>query len=293
MGTPDFAVPVLNAIHAAGHDVAAVVTAPDRPAGRGMKMQASAVTLAAINLGLTVLQPTNLKSEEFLAQLETLNPDIAVVVAFRMLPVAVWSMPPLGTINLHASLLPAYRGAAPINWAIINGETQTGLTTFRLRHEIDTGDILLQHPVSIADNETFGELYNRMSALGAPLMVETLSRIEEGTAVAKPQDMKGDYPRAPKLSNDNRKIDWTKSAEAVRNHIRGLSPSPGAWTQWNGKILKIYSARIGSPDEKIPMIAAADGWIVPIEVQLEGKARMDWAAFSAGQRLADGGQLAL
>ena len=262
MGTPEFAVESLDAMIKAGFTIVGVVTAPDKPAGRGMKMNESAVKKYALKSGLTVLQPEKLKNEQFLSELRALNADLQVVVAFRMLPEVVWNMPPKGTINLHASLLPQYRGAAPINWAIINGEKETGVTTFKLQHEIDTGNILLQEKIEIGDNETAGELHDRMKEIGARLLVDTIKGLVEGTLQELPQEnvqrsMPSDQfsnedahsplttqhspiKHAPKITTQTCQIDWQRSADEIYNLIRGLSPYPAAFTELSDKTLKVF-----------------------------------------------------
>ncbi|MBP9151318.1 MAG: methionyl-tRNA formyltransferase, partial [Flavobacteriales bacterium] len=231
MGTPDFAVATLKALLDAGANVVGVITAPDKPAGRGMKLQPSAVKQFAVENDLNVLQPTNLKSEEFLSELSALKATLQVVVAFRMLPEVVWNMPEKGTFNLHASLLPQYRGAAPINWAVMNGETESGVTTFFLQHQIDTGNIIFQEKVAIGESETAGELHDKLMNVGAGLVVKTLEAIENGNAPSIPQNtIVGELQEAPKIFKETCKIDWNKSANAVFNHVRGLSPYPTAFT---------------------------------------------------------------
>lgn len=290
MGTPEFAVATLSALVNGGFNVVGVITAPDRPAGRGMKLQPSAVKQFAVENGLKLLQPTNLKSEEFLEELRLLEATLQVVVAFRMLPEAVWNMPEKGTFNLHASLLPHYRGAAPINWAVINGETETGVTTFFLQHEIDTGNVIFQEKVNVGPNETAGELHDKLMDIGAKLVVRTLIAIENGTAPSTPQKaIDGKLEEAPKIFKDNCRIDWTCSTKAVFDLIRGLSPYPTAFTHLsdgeNETGLKIFTAEhstikmIGIPgtlvvDETGLHICCADGWLRIIELQLAGKKRM-------------------
>lgn len=234
MGTPDFAVATLNALVEAGQDVVAVVTAPDKPAGRGRQLRASAVKERALQLGLPVLQPVKLKDPDFLAALATYDAALQVVVAFRMLPEAVWARPPLGTVNLHGSLLPAYRGAAPINWAVANGETRTGVTTFLLQHEIDTGDLLHQESIGIGPDETAGEVHDRLMMMGAQLMVRTVRDLFNGTIKATPQrlDVNAPPPSAPKLNNDNLHIRPDRTAKEIHDLVRGMSPFPGAWCTW-------------------------------------------------------------
>ncbi|NNC82540.1 MAG: methionyl-tRNA formyltransferase [Flavobacteriales bacterium] len=232
MGTPGFAVESLKKLHTSHHQVVGTVTAPDRPAGRGQKTRPSEVKKFAESVGIPILQPMKLKSPEFLEQLEELRADLFVVVAFRMLPEAVWSMPPLGTINLHASLLPQYRGAAPINWAIIHGERITGATTFFINAEIDKGEIIDQVEVPIGDEDDAGDLHDRLMYHGSELLVRTVNDIAAGKAVSKAQDtVEGDWKKAPKLNSENRRIDWSQSARDVYNLIRGLSPYPSAYTE--------------------------------------------------------------
>lgn len=299
MGTPEFAVAILNKLVQENCNIVGVITAPDKPAGRGMQLTPSAVKKYALEKGLNVLQPTRLKDPDFLAQLAALHADLQVVVAFRMLPEAVWNMPPLGTINLHASLLPQYRGAAPINWAIINGEKETGITTFKLQHAIDTGDVLMQQSIPIREDENAGELHDEMKMLGAELVYQTLSEYVSGKLTPKPQADLGDpesLPAAPKIHTDTCKIDWSMSAKSVFDLIRGLSPYPAAFTYLEGKLLKVFKAKfelssivnsgIYQSDGKTYLrYAAADGWVYLTEVQLEGKKRMDIADFLRGYRI--------
>ncbi len=296
MGTPDFAVASLDALVKAGFDVAAVVTAPDKPSGRGLKLRESAVKKYAIENNLPVIQPEKLKSPEFLARLQALKADIQAVVAFRMLPELVWNMPPHGTINVHGSLLPKYRGAAPINWAIINGEKETGVTTFKLKHEIDTGNILLQEKISIGDNETAGELHDRMKLMGAELLVRTINGLSDGSLSEIPQpDSK--VAHAPKIFTETRRIDWTKNVYQVHDLIRGLSLFPGAFTMLNHKMLKIFRSEKEKTDHDLELgtwttdqktflkFAAADGFVNVKELQMEGKKRMTVEEFLRGNRL--------
>lgn len=297
MGTPEFAVASLNALVKAGHDIVGVVTAPDKPAGRGMKMQQSAVKKYAEEHGLNVLQPVKLKDPAFLNELQALNADLQVVVAFRMLPEQVWNMPPKGTINVHGSLLPQYRGAAPINRAIMNGEIVTGVTTFKLKHEIDTGDVLLSEAIPIGPDETAGELHDRMKDVGAQLLVRTIEGLEEGGLKETPQaTIAADGKHAPKLFTEDCRIDWTHGVKAVHDQVRGLSPHPGAFTTLDGKTLKIYRTRYERTDRsastgqwetygrKWLRFRAADGWVYPLEVQWEGKKRMGVEDFLRGYR---------
>jgi len=300
MGTPQFAVASLDALVTAGCNIVAVVTAPDKPAGRGMKMNESAVKQYAVEHGLKVLQPEKLKNQEFLDELKALDADLQVVVAFRMLPEVVWNMPHKGTINLHASLLPQYRGAAPINWAVINGEKETGVTTFFLKHEIDTGDILFTEKVTLSGQETAGDLHDRLMHKGAGLLVKTVKGIESGRYNEHPQSalMDGvELKHAPKIFKEDCLIDWLQSAENIYNKIRGLSPVPTAYTMLNDKILKVYSStfEVAEPgiqpggfltDNKTFLkFAAQDGYVYLTDVQLEGKKRMDIEAFLRGVKL--------
>src|SRR5690348_11365077 len=247
MGTPEFAVASLDALLTAGFNVVGVVTAPDKPAGRGMKLNESAIKKYAVEKGLKILQPEKLKNASFVEELRSLHADVNVVVAFRMLPEVVWNMPPLGTINVHASLLPQYRGAAPINWAIINGEKETGVTTFKLQHEIDTGNILLQEKIKIGDDETAGELHDRMKMIGAALLVKTMNGLMNGTMKERGQEAEirseKEIRHAPKIFTETCKIDWSKTVDEIYNLIRGLSPYPCAFTNLNDKMLKIYRAK--------------------------------------------------
>src|SRR5579872_1942684 len=231
MGTPEFAVASLDAIVQAGYHVVGVITAPDKPAGRGMQLTQSAVKKYAVAKGLNILQPEKLKDPVFLETLRALRADLQIVVAFRMLPEIVWSMPPMGTVNLHGSLLPQYRGAAPINWAVINGEKETGVTTFQLQHDIDTGDILLQERFPIGESETAGEVHDRMKEIGAGLLVRTIDELVAGTLKETPQANPTNLHHAPKISTETCRIDWTKPTAEIYNLIRGLSPFPTAFTE--------------------------------------------------------------
>jgi len=300
MGTPEFAVASLDALVQAGFNVVGVITAPDKPAGRGMQMQQSAVKKYAVEHGLHVMQPEKLKNPDFLQQLRNLHANIQVVVAFRMLPEVVWNMPAMGTINVHSSLLPQYRGAAPINWAVINGETETGVTTFKLKHEIDTGDILLQQSMPIGPNENAGEVHDRMKELGAQLLVKTLLGLLDGSVKEVNQaSMAGsnETKHAPKLFTDTCRIDTSKPVHMVHNLVRGLSPFPGAFTTLSGKMLKIISATpLPGPVHEEPghfvsdgkthlRLACADGYLEILELQLEGKKRMPVQEFLKGYRI--------
>jgi methionyl-tRNA formyltransferase len=300
MGTPEFAVASLDALIESGGEIVGVVTAPDKPAGRGQKVSESAVKEYAVAHGLKILQPEKLKNEEFLAELKALEADLQVVVAFRMLPEVVWSMPPRGTINLHASLLPQYRGAAPINWVLINGEKESGVTTFFLKQEIDTGDILFTEKVTLTGLETAGELHDRLMYKGAGLLVKTVKAIESGRYTELPQTHLAEgveLRHAPKIFKEDCEIDWNQSAEKVYNLIRGLSPYPTAFTALQDKTLKVFRAEYELAetseepgeffsDNKTFLKAAAKGGFVSLkEVQLEGKKRMGIEEFLRGIRL--------
>jgi len=300
MGTPQFAVTSLDALITAGCDVVAVVTAPDKPAGRGQKLSISAVKQYAIANGIKVLQPEKLKNPEFLEELSILHADLQVVVAFRMLPEVVWAMPPKGTINLHASLLPQYRGAAPINWVIINGELESGVTTFFLKQEIDTGDILFTEKVTLTGHETAGELHDRLMHKGAGLLVKTVKGVQSGRYNEHPQSQLMDgveLKQAPKIFKEDCLIDWNLPAENIYNKIRGLSPLPTAYTLLNEKILKIFRAEYDLTQQAIQpgtfltdnktylKFAAKDGFISLKEVQLEGKKSMGVGEFLRGNKL--------
>ncbi|WP_458926401.1 methionyl-tRNA formyltransferase [Flavitalea antarctica] len=296
MGTPDFAVASLEALVNAGFEIAGVVTAPDKPAGRGLKLTESAVKTYAVSQGIPVLQPEKLKSPDFLDSLTRLKADIQVVVAFRMLPELVWNMPPLGTINVHGSLLPKYRGAAPINWAVINGEKETGVTTFKLQHAIDTGNILLQEKMTIGEHETAGEIHDRMKMLGAGLLVKTLKGIADNTITESPQPTAENVPHAPKIFTETCRIDWNNDMNSVYNLIRGLSPYPGAFTMLDGKTLKIFRAKkeagnhkqqpgeLQTDEKSYLKFATPDGLILVEELQLEGKKKMSTGEFLRGYR---------
>ena len=289
MGTPDFAVGILDTIYKNNYDIVGVITAPDKPAGRGQKVSMSAVKEYALEKNLRLLQPTNLKSEEFLSELRSLEANLQVVVAFRMLPEVVWKMPKLGTFNLHASLLPEYRGAAPINWAIINGETKTGVTSFFIDDKIDTGAMILSKETEIGTNETAGELHDRLMHLGSETVLETLQLIEAGKATTTLQENNPDVKTAYKLNKENCKIDWSQSGKTIFNLIRGLSPYPAAWTyikdgeqEWNVKIYlasfeeKAHSETIGkiTTTKKEIFITTKDGLLKIESLQFPGKKRM-------------------
>ena len=298
MGTPGFAVPSLQFLLDAGYPVVAVVTAPDKPGGRGMKqMISSPVKTFAIEHSIPVLQPENLKSKDFIQALASYEADLQVVVAFRMLPEIVWKMPPMGTMNLHGSLLPAYRGAAPIQWAIINGDKVTGVTTFRLQHAIDSGEILLQREIPILDQDDAGTLHDRMMYIGASLVVSSVDLLSSGEAKTIKQDQAA-VSHAPKIYHHDAQIDWTKSASEVYNLIRGMSPFPGAWTLLDGQELKIQKSIIfddeksGSPGkafvkDKHLLVQTGAGRIELIEVQLAGKRKMSVKDFLNGYTIRD------
>jgi methionyl-tRNA formyltransferase len=296
MGTPDFAVESLKALVENGYHVVGVITAPDKPAGRGRQLSESAVKQYAIQQNLKVLQPEKLKNPEFISELESLKADLQIVVAFRMLPEVVWNMPALGTFNLHGSLLPQYRGAAPLNWAVINGETETGVTTFLLSHEIDTGKIIFKEKIAIQENDTVGDIHDQLMVIGAKLVVKTVDALAEGKVQAIDQDElienQANIKHAPKIFKDDCRIDWTKDTESVRNLIRGLSPYPTAWTEFEhpdkGEILtaKIFAAirdnsslpaapgTLQTDGRKFIRIACPDGWLSVTDIQLSGKKRM-------------------
>ena len=300
-GTPDFAVASLDALVQNGFSVLAVVTAPDKPAGRGMQLQASAVKQYALQHQLQILQPEKLKDPQFIATLQELAADVHIVVAFRMLPELVWNMPPQGTINVHGSLLPQYRGAAPINWAIMNGETETGVTTFRLKHQIDTGNILLQSKTPIFKEDNFSTLYQRLMLMGAELLVNTLRQIEAGTILEVSQDHieESTIKHAPKLFKENLQIDFNKPAAELVNFIRGLAPFPTAYTFLEQKQLKVFLAHVVNEAPQVAVgtmqtdaksyirFACPDAWLYIDELQLEGKKRMETIAFLRGFRFSE------
>lgn len=297
MGTPDFAVPSLQYLVEAGYPVVGVVTAPDKPGGRGMKqMISSPVKRFAEAKGLRVLQPPALKARSFVSALQDLKADLQVVVAFRMLPEIVWSMPRLGTLNLHGSLLPAYRGAAPIQWAIIRGESVTGVTTFMLQHAIDTGDVLLQRPVPILPDDNASRLHDRMMHVGAGLVLATVDLIASGSARPRPQQ-EDLASHAPKIFHADAAIDWNRPQQQVHDFIRGMSPYPGAWTLLDEQEWKILAARPVdfsmetpepgklSADGQHLLAGTKDGWLELLEVQLQGKRRMEAREFLNGYRI--------
>ena len=306
MGTPDFAVGSLKHILEAGLKVVGVITVPDRPAGRGQKLQESAVKQFARQQHLKVLQPTNLKDQDFLEELEALQPDLQVVVAFRMLPKEVWQMPEYGTFNLHASLLPQYRGAAPINWAIINGETETGVTTFFIDEKIDTGNIILQRTEKIFLEDNVGDLHDRLMETGAKLVVETCKLIEKGSVELKAQKENDDLKPAPKIHKETCEINWNIPIKAIYDHIRGLSPYPGAWTTLiqgdKEEPIKIFATQMENGnhnynvgtlvvDKKSIKVAVKNGSIMLLELQLPGKRRMKVNEVLNGLKLEEGAYL--
>lgn len=293
-GTPEFAVPMLETIVASAHQVVAVVTAPDKPAGRGMELHQSEVKLCAIKYQIKVLQPDKLKSEVFVKELQSLHADLFVIVAFRMLPEIVWNMPRLGTINLHASLLPNYRGAAPINWVIINGEKETGVSTFFLQHEIDTGNIIFQEKVAIDDNETAGTLYKKLMQIGAKVLKETVDAVAVNKYPLTPQAHITEIQKAPKIFKPDCEIDFSKDAIELYNFVRGLSPYPTAFFKYKGKTIKVFSAEaeiannqhaianLVSDGKTYLKVACNNGYLNLLEVQLEGKRKMNIEEFLRG-----------
>ena len=301
MGTPEFAVASLDALVSGGYNVVGVVTMPDKPAGRGYKVQFSAVKEYALAHNLTLLQPEKLKDEQFLEDLKTLKADLQIVVAFRMLPEVVWNMPPMGTFNLHGSLLPQYRGAAPINWAIINGEKETGVTTFFLQHEIDTGDLILQKKIAIHRTDNAETIHDQLMVLGAQTVVETVDCILDGTAPKMPQPAAADLKMAPKIFKETCKINWDNDCESIYNFVRGLSPYPTAWSElMNDNTpsipVKIYAVTteqtshthtpgtIVTDGKKELKVACKDGFVTIKSLQLSGKKRMNSDEFLRGYK---------
>ena len=301
MGTPDFAVASLQALVENGYNIVGVITAPDKPAGRGRQLQESAVKKYATAKGLHIMQPEKLKNPDFIADLESLKVDLQVIVAFRMLPEVVWNMPRLGTFNLHGSLLPQYRGAAPLNWAVINGEKETGVTTFLLSHEIDTGAILFKEKIAIGENDTVGDIHDALMEIGAKLVLKTVDALADGNySVIHQEELAEGEPLkpAPKIFKEDCRIDWAKQGKQIHNLIRGLSPYPSAWTELedgNGKIysMKIYFANLEDGENLVPgtlksdgktylKIAAADCWLQITDLQLSGKKRMKTDEFLRG-----------
>jgi methionyl-tRNA formyltransferase len=299
LGTPDFAVPGLQLLVQEGYLVVAVITAPDKPAGRGLTLQYSDVKKAALELNIPVLQPEKLKDPAFLAALASYRANLQIVVAFRMLPESVWNMPAIGTFNLHGSLLPQYRGAAPINWAIINGEKETGLTTFFLKHEIDTGDMMLQVKEAIQEEDTFEILYNRLKHMGATLILNTVQLIEKGNYTTIAQDNSIALKMAPKLFKETCEIDWNKTEDEIYNFVRGLSPYPCAWTVLNGKTYKViqvkktnYNTDHNKPtagsvvqEDEQAYVYCQSGKIELIEIQAEGKKKMKVEDYLRGNKI--------
>jgi methionyl-tRNA formyltransferase len=310
MGTPEFAIASLQKLVESGCNVVAVITSPDKPSGRGQLLTASPVKVYALSQNIPVLQPEKLKNADFLAELQSYQADLQVVVAFRMLPEVVWNMPPRGTFNLHASLLPQYRGAAPINWAIMNGETETGVTTFFLEHEIDTGKIIFQVKESISSDDTIGTLYERLMHKGADLTLKTVMAIEANDYPQVPQPEVDVIKFAPKIFKETCQINWNQPSETIRNFVRGLSPYPAAWTVLNDKVCKIYKVGIGqvldeelevknerdskeinkiwqTDNKKYLRFRTTDGWVDIQELQMEGKKRMSIEDFLRGVKLID------
>ncbi len=297
-GTPDFAVGCLAGLVEAGANIVAVVTMPDKPAGRGRQVQTSAVKQYAEAKGLPLLQPEKMKAPAFLDALRALNADLQVVVAFRMMPEVVWNMPPMGTINVHGSLLPQYRGAAPINWAIIKGETETGVTTFKLKHEIDTGDILLQEKVAILPEDSAGTIHDKLMAAGAELLVTTVKGLADDSLQEIPQTSipAGELKHAPKIFKEDLAINWNKPVNEINNFVRGVSPYPAAYTALDGKQLKIFKVHVENVTHGLAVgayntdgssylrFAGVDGWVYADELQLEGKRRMSISDFMRGYR---------
>jgi methionyl-tRNA formyltransferase len=301
MGTPEFAVASLDILVQNNYEIVGVVTVPDKPAGRGQQLQQSAVKKYALEKGLTVLQPDKLKSEEFIAELKKLNADLQIVVAFRMLPEVVWNMPSLGTYNLHGSLLPKYRGAAPINWAVINGEAESGVTSFKLKHEIDTGNMLFQEKVPISKTTTAGELHDKLMLVGAEVILKTVKAIESGNYELKPQDDTQSI-HAPKLFKETCKINWNNTAENIYNLIRGLSPYPAAFTEFADKNnqtlgIKIFVSEMEEVNHPLNIgtvmsdgktflkVACTNGYIYIKELQMAGKKRMLVEEFLRGFKI--------
>ncbi len=301
MGTPEFAVSSLQALVEGGYNIVGVITVPDKPAGRGRKVQESAVKKYAVEQGLNILQPEKLKNPDFVSGLEKLKADLQIVVAFRMLPEIVWNMPRLGTFNLHGSLLPQYRGAAPLNWAIINGEKETGVTTFLLSHEIDTGAILFREKIEIGENDNIGDIHDKLMGIGATLVVKTVDALAEGNYSAVDQEqliVRDALKPAPKIFKDDCRIDWGKPVDQVRNLIRGLSPYPGAWTELEDETGKTFALKVFAVEKDLSSpttpatldsdaktylkIACSDGWLRITDLQLAGKKRMKTIDFLRG-----------
>ncbi|WP_299045562.1 methionyl-tRNA formyltransferase [uncultured Polaribacter sp.] len=305
MGTPDFAVAILKHLVTKNYNIVGVITAPDKRAGRGRKLHESAIKKYATSANLTILQPKNLKNNDFNQQLQSLNADLQIVVAFRMLPKIVWQLPKYGTFNLHASLLPEYRGAAPIHWAIINGETKTGVTTFFIDDKIDTGEIILQDEITIYDDDTVGSLHDRMMLVGATLVAKTVDLITNGDVTTRKQP-ELDEKAAPKLNPENTKINWNKDIDTVYNKIRGLNPFPTAWTNIkNGTeeiSAKIYTVQKEITDHNIApstiisskktlKVAVLNGYIIINEIKISGKKKMDVQSFLNGFTFLEGAKM--
>ncbi len=302
MGTPDFAVATMQRLVENGFEVVAAITAPDKPVGRGQKMSESPVKKYALSQGIPVLQPEKLKNKVFLEELAAYKADLQVVVAFRMLPEVVWAMPKMGTINLHGSLLPQYRGAAPINWAVINGETMTGVTTFFIEKEIDTGNIIFSENIEIKATDTAGDLHDRMMWIGGDLMVKTVKAIASGVYPSVKQDFSQELKPAPKIFKETCKIDWQQDAKTIYDFVRGLSPYPAAWTILDGKVLKIFETEVVNEElpeldnlvfedfslktdhKKYLLIQTSNGYLAIKSLQLEGKKRMTTEEFLRGYR---------
>ncbi|TXI86136.1 MAG: methionyl-tRNA formyltransferase [Crocinitomicaceae bacterium] len=306
MGTPDFAVEILDGLMNSKHHVVGVITAPDKPAGRGQQLSESAVKKYAVQKAVPILQPTNLKDENFISELNSLSADLFVVVAFRMLPEVVWNMPPKGTINLHASLLPQYRGAAPINWAVVNGEAETGVTTFFIEQEIDTGLIIERQAISILPNETAGELHDKLMLLGRELVVKSVDQIANGDVKRIPQASlieSSDLKIAPKIFKPMCEIHWSQSAQTVHNFCRGFSPYPTAWTMMHHseknetKSLKIFKTEVTTLETQQYsrpfqnkdgiFMPCSDFYVKVIELQIEGKRKMNYKEFTAGYQISE------
>jgi methionyl-tRNA formyltransferase len=307
MGTPDFAVPALDILVQQHYNIVGVITAPDKPAGRGQQLHQSAVKKYAVENGLRILQPEKLKNPDFIAELKSLDANLYIVVAFRMLPEIVWQMPEFGTFNLHASLLPQYRGAAPINWAVINGEKETGVTTFFLQHEIDTGNIILQEKIKIEDEDNAGTVHDKLMNVGSALVLKTVQAIENDNVIESPQSIvdSRQLKHAPKIFKETCEIDWKKTAQEIHNLIRGLSPYPAAFTYLNGKTLKIFASQKShwsidnsqlsksstidyKTDNKTYFsVKCSDGWLDILELQLEGKKRMKVDGFLRGYKFTE------
>ena len=298
MGSPEFAIPSLEKLVQSRHQMVGVVTVPDKPKGRGQKLSESPVKTFAVEHDLKILTPGSLKEEGFVETLRELSPDLMVVVAFRILPEVVFTIPPKGTVNLHASLLPKYRGAAPINWAIMNGETKSGLTTFYIKKKVDTGNVIMQRELDIGPEESFGEVHDRMARLGAKVLLETVDLIEKGEAEATKQDDSLATP-APKITPGHCRIDWSRAAGQIKNQIRGLAPSPGAYGQFRGRILKVFKGQliehaqshgdfgmvIESEEKESLWVRTGSGILSLLEVQPEGKRRMSVEEFVRGYRV--------